>query len=604
MSSKKEAKQAGDGLIASDPEDELKVIQDSIHTLLKACQFLKMPEIQQRLKRIKTATALELERAEKVKVLEGALDTISALKDDERKKIEGEKDKVIRKLEKENKKLKDESGSVAKEKEGIAREKTRLQQERQMEVAKNRETEAKREKDMKETLEKEKKRVEEEYLKKAKAAQSNVKATVQSLEKDKVEATKLIKGLNTEVDRLKMCLDTMDTRNEELKAEVHTLQERLRMLNAETAVSRTPSGIYKKDIEHLYQLTGEFATRLSENLPEKAAFVFEPLSTKGKLGQASRIFDYASCSCTPVAASLRRAAVHNFVSRNLISIFQDNLLLSLGTTNNDRHDKEEILNTISTNLEPDDEKVWRGITVKALDKVSKFSGMTQIIEQVTQETVDKLQLLIHDNEQGSSTVRKEVTEIMKAALKIWFLRRNDSCKITFNGAPGPKNDGSWDAWKVEENAQAAFSFPSNGVHAISSGNNGSGTSNGPESPTSSTFQMPTAHKEAQSFVIFPQIIGEFESGDKSHDRGGRNTKSPKYESIVLHRGIAVFSDSSLFDEGLRDIQMLQDDFRGVRHRRQSSLSSSTTMTNKSPANTWLTQPYPQNLSAEPASVNG
>ncbi|OAX80932.1 hypothetical protein ACJ72_04731 [Emergomyces africanus] len=585
MSSKKATtKAASDGPIATatDPKNELETIVESVHILLDGWRFLKIPEVQKRIQNIKTATAPELERVDKIAELKRTLETLSAVKDEEIRKIKEDKDKKIRALEAENNKLKKESDLVADERENIATEKAKLEQARQTVQERHRDKETKLVKKM-----------EEKYLKKTKDAQSSIQANMRKLEKEKNDAIGSNGKLTTEISRLEMYRDAMEKRNGELKEEVRTLQERLCTLSAKTAVSRTPFDEYEKYVEHMYQLTEKFATKLSENLPEKAALVFEPLGSKDKLGQASRIFDYTSCSSTGVAISLRKAAVQNFVSGHLISIFRDTLLLGIDTNNSAGREDEAILNMISTTLSPDDEKIWRGITVKALDKLPKFSSLTQTIEKVAQETVNKLQLLIHDSEQESSAVRKEVAEIMKAALKIWFLRRNDSCTITFNGAPGPKNDGSWDAWIVEEDSvPAAFSFPSNRVNAINGINgNGSGTSNGPESATtSSTLQPPSIRQAAESFVIFPQIIGEFESDDKDNGRGGSNSKSQKGKRIVLHRGFALFSDSPAFDIGMRDIQALKDDFRGLRHRRrQSSLSSPT---------------YPHNSSGEPARVNG
>lgn len=264
--------------------------------------------------------------------------------------------------------------------------------------------------------------------------------------------------------------------------------------------------------------------------------------------------------------------MQNFISGQLISIFQNKLLVSCGT-----HEQEAILNIISATLSPDDEKVWRGITVNALDKRPEFSGITKLIEQVAQQTVDTLQPLLDDNEQEKAAVQEEVAEIFVAVLKIWLLRRKDSCTITINSTPGLKNDGSWVALVLEEDsAPPPFSFPNHGANGVNG--NGSGISDEPESLASSTLLSPKLHPRAESYVIFPQIIGEFDTDDKDNERGSPKTR----ENMILHPGIALFSDSPMFDIGLRDIETLKNEFLNVHHRRRmSSLSSPTNRANRS-----------------------
>lgn len=213
-----------------------------------------------------------------------------------------------------------------------------------------------------------------------------------------------------------------------------------------------------------------------------------------------------------------------------------------------------------------------------------------------------LQPLIQNDEQAIASAREQVAEITKAALKIWSLRRKDRCTITINSTPGLKNDDSWNLWTVDEDSVIPpISFPGSGVNAING--NGNGNNIGSESPTRTTSQSFAIHQKPESYVIFPQIIGEFDTNnDKRSDIG---KKSNIRQREILHPGIALFSNSLIFDMGLQDIWSLKDGAHGLQHRRRmTSISSSTTIPNNSTANnSWLTQPYPQNLTGEPAGLN-
>ncbi|KAG5292471.1 hypothetical protein I7I48_04578 [Histoplasma ohiense] len=577
---KKVANHASNGTIERDWKAEDENIVDSVRVFLDAFRFLRIPEIQERIQGLKTATAPELTRADEVNELKRSLETISAVKDEQIKKIEEDKDEAIRKLETENKKLKAEARSVAQEKETVAKEKAKLEHERQAEERKYRERETKLEKKKEEALEKEKKKVKEEYQGKVKAAESRVEAAKRKLEKEKDDAIKQNKELKTEVNRLMAYRDILEERNEGLGDKVTTLQDKLRMLSAETAVSSTPFTEYKKYIADLSRLIGDFVMRF-ENVPKEVELIFGPLGSLGKLRQASGIFDYTSSSRTPVATSLRKAGVHNYIAGTLVSIFQNRLLIRLSTDSSGEHD-EAILSTICAALSRDEEQVWRGITVKALDKLPRFSGITQTVDQAVKEAVDMLQPLIQYDEQAIASAREQVAEIIKAALKIWSLRRNDRCTITINSTPGLKNDDSWNVWTVDEDSVIPpFSFPGSDVNDING--NGNGNNNGSESPTHTTFQSFAIHQKPQSYVIFPQIIGEFDANnDKRSDLG---KKSNIRQREILHPGIALFSNSLMFDMGLQDIRSLKDDAHGLQHRRRmTSISSSTTIPNNSTAN--------------------
>ncbi|EER38751.1 conserved hypothetical protein [Histoplasma capsulatum H143] len=387
MFAKKVAKHASNGTIERDWKAEDENIVDSVRVFLDAFRFLRIPEIQERIQGIKTATAPELKRVDEVNELKRSLKTISAIKDEQIKKIEEDKDEAIRKLEGENKKLKAEARSVAQEKETVAKEKAKLEHERQAEE-----------------------------------------------------------------------------RN-------------------------------KKYIADLSQLIGDFVKRF-ENVPKDVELIFGPLGSLGKLRQASGIFDYTSSSPTPVAISLRKAGVHNFIAGTLVSIFQNRLLIRRSTDSSGEHD-EAILSTICAALSPEEEQVWRGITVKALDKLPRFSGITQTVDQAVKEAVDMLQPLIQNDEQAIASAREQIAKIIKAALKIWSLRRKDRCTITINSTPGLKNDDSWNVWTVDEDSVIpSFSFPGSGVNDING--NGNGNNNGSESPTHTTFQSFAIHQKPES----------------------------------------------------------------------------------------------------------
>ncbi|EGE78892.1 hypothetical protein BDDG_01829 [Blastomyces dermatitidis ATCC 18188] len=582
-------------------EDGTITIADSVHVLFNALRFLAIPEIQDRIQGIKRATASELDRVDEIEKLNNTVDTITAVKNKKIEEIKQDKDKVILKLEAENKKLKEQEQSVAKEKEAVVKEKTKLERDRQAAEKEYREKEAKLKKQQEEALKKEKKKVKEQYEGEVKAAKSRVESEKRKLEKEKDDAVRLNREFNTEVNRLTVYRDTLEERNEGLKEDVASLREKLRTLSAEMAVSATPFVEYKKSVQNLYQLIEAFATRF-ENVPQEVELVLEPLGTLGKLRQASGIFDYTSSSRTAVATSLRKAGVQNFISGQLDAIFKNKLLVGC-STNSDKHD-EAILNAISAALSPDEEKVWRGITVRALNRLPQFSDIKKIIAQLVEAGAGMLEPLIGKDEQTNTDVREQFAEIINAALKIWSLRRNDRCTITFNRAPGLKVDDSWKEWTVDEGSMLpGFSFPSNGTNRTIGNGNGSGSgSNGPQSPTYSTLQSSVINRRAESYVILPQIIGEFDTEDEGSDK---DSKPKPRRRMILHPGIALFSDSTLFDKGLQDMRSLKSDVLGLHHRRRvSSLSASTTFPNNSGTDhVWLTQPYPQNSSGEPAGGN-
>ncbi|PGH09580.1 hypothetical protein GX51_00686 [Blastomyces parvus] len=583
-------------------EDETIAIVNSVHVLFDAFRFLGIPEIQDRIQGIKTATASELERVDDIKKFKNAIDTMTAVKNEEIEEIKQDKDAVIRKLEAENKKLKEQERSVEQLKETTVKEKAKFEQYRQAAEKKYSEKEAKLEKKKQEDLEKETRKVKKEYEGKAKAAESRVESVKQKLEKEKNDAVRSNKELKIDVNRLTLYRDTLEERNEALKENVGFLEEKLRSLSAETAVSATPVVEYENSVRTLYQLTEAFA-RTFETVPEEVELVFDSLGSLGDLGQASGIFNYTSSSLTAVATSLRKAGVQSFISGQLDSIFKNKLLVSCATNKSDKPD-EAILNAISTALSPDEEKVWRGITVKALDKLPQFSGTAKIIEQVVEEAVGMLQPLIGKDTRTHAGVRNQYAEIIKAALKIWSLRRNDRCTITFNSAPGPKNNGSWEEWRVDEDLMLPpFSFPSNGANGTIGNCNGNGSgSNGPESPIHRTVQSPVITQKAESYVIFPQIIGVFDADDEG---SGKDGKPKPRQRMILHPGIALFSDSPMFEMGLQDMRSLKRDVLGFHHRRKdSSVSASTPVPNSPGTNhARLTQPYLQNLSGEPGRVN-
>ncbi|EDN03371.1 predicted protein [Histoplasma mississippiense (nom. inval.)] len=272
--------------------------------------------------------------------------------------------------------------------------------------------------------------------------------------------------------------DILEERNEGLSDKVTTLQDKLRMLSAETAVSSTPFTEYKKHIADLSRFIGDFVVKF-ENVPKDVELIFGPLGSLGKLREAGGIFDY----------------------------------------------------------------IYSGSHISAEGWCAQFySGDT--VDQAVKEAVDMLQPLIQNDEQAIASAREQVAEITKAALKIWSLRRKDRCTITINSTPGLKNDDSWNLWTVDEDSVIPpISFPGSGVNAING--NGNGNNIGSESPTRTTSQSFAIHQKPESYVIFPQIIGEFDTNnDKRSDIG---KKSNIRQREILHPGIALFSNSLIFD---------------------------------------------------------
>ncbi|PGH00439.1 hypothetical protein AJ79_08212 [Helicocarpus griseus UAMH5409] len=555
--------------ISAITDESLKVYVDSLTELTDCIRFLRLAEVQQRIHRLKDEAAPELDKEDNIQKLEEALATISAVKDKEIKRLE---DEVIGKLAEENKKLKEEARAVEVDKENIRSEKIELDKSQKEGEKKLDEMKKKIEDEGKKYLEREENKLKKKYQDEAETERKNLQERIQDLEKEKTTVDESNKKMKRKLERLDRDRRSLEDENEELRSKLATL-------NPKMAVSTMSPDEYTGRIKHLHLLMQRFAARFFENVPDEVDLVFGPLGKNNELGEASGIFKYASSGDTPVAISLRKAAVQNLICGQLLPLFESKLLVATSTGGNTDRQDEVILNMISSTLKPDDEKVWRGMTVKALDKLPQFCNKTRVIEQMTQGIVEKLQPLWGAN---GLEIREKVSEIVEKALEIWSLRRKDSCKITINSKPGPKNDRTWEEWPAVEDPSSVlldFEFPGNGINGHGHGNsNRNGSVNGPDSPTNFAIPLsPTtpALPKHESFVIFPQITGEFEtiSNDNSNDATPYNSRKPN----VLHPGIALFSDSRMFEMGLRDIRSLQDHV--LSHKRgMSSISSPTALT--------------------------
>ncbi|KAK2808227.1 hypothetical protein FQN50_004969 [Emmonsiellopsis sp. PD_5] len=553
MPSKRAASMARNGS-AEDPvqKDDVDEVINDFDFILKYCHFMKHPEFQRRINALKGVVEPELDRADEIEQLKQSLRTISAIKDEEMRDIQ---DKVTR-IESENNKLKEEAKLVAQEKKKLAREKLEQEEGRRSAETSLADQKTKLENENKETMRKKEKELQDEYVKKTQAEKNKIQGKLQRLEKERDSLEESKKELRAE-------LQTNKKRNrvliEGLEDEGRKLEARLRKVDPTFKVSQTQANEYEKRVADMCDGMRDF-TRYFERLPAgKEDLITDPLGSKKTLIEASRIFEYASFADSSIAISLRMAAVREFISRQTISILQSKLFLPCTPSTNEGRPGEAILETISSKLAPDDELVWRRITIEAIDNIPQYSVSPDIvISQISQEILGKLHPLVSDD--LASGIERDAKTIIRMALDIWSLLRNESRKITINYNPGPVNDGSWDAWELKED----MSQPSSPIENSHSRQNSHGSTAMP----SATARFPSP----ESFVIFPQIVGEFELNvnGTGEDEDGPGPSHGNRKRVVLHRGIALFSDSDLFHRGWWDIQHLRDV-----HRRHMSISSPT-----------------------------
>ncbi|KAK2753814.1 hypothetical protein FQN55_000178 [Onygenales sp. PD_40] len=525
---------------ADDPDlkDHIDGVIEDFNFILRFCRFMKDDEFQRRIDALKGVIAPELDKDDKIEDLDRSLRTISAVKD---RQMEELKEKVTR-IENENNKLNEEAQLVAEEREELAREKNeqekrRLSSERWLAGQK-----AKLENEKQEAMNKREKELKDEYLKKTQTEKKKIQGDLQTL---KDENAKLQKNK----EKLRFRIEALEDKGSELKV-------RLRKVDPTFEVSQTQANEYQKPVADMCDRMRDFSSRYFECLPVgKEDIITDPLGSKRTLIEASRIFKYASFADSPIAISLRMAAVREFISRQSISILQSQLFLPYTPSTNEGRQSEDILETISSKLTPDDELVWRRITIGAIDKIPQFSVSPEIVlNQISQEILRKLDPLVSDD--LASGMERDAKAIIRMALDIRSLLRNESCKITVNYNPGPVNDGSWDAWELKQD----MSQPSSPMENSHSRQNSQSSTTTP----SSTARFPSP----ESFVIFPQIIREFKLNVNGTDTDPRSRR----DRVYLHRGIALFSDSDLFQKGWRDIQRLRDV-----HRRHMSISSPTNL---------------------------
>ncbi|KAK2780967.1 hypothetical protein FQN52_001964 [Onygenales sp. PD_12] len=536
---------------AEDPDqkDDTDGVTEDFNFILRLRRFMKDDEFQRRIDALKGVIAPELERDDKIKKLKQSLSTISAIKEEEMRGLRGE----VTRLESENNKLKEEAQSVAQEQKKLAREKIEQEDWRRSAEKRLADRKTQLEKENKEAMKKKAKELEDEYLKKTQAEKQKTQGKVQALEMENKNLDEEKKSLEKEKKDLHDELQNNKEANrfgiEALEHKGRDLEARLRKVDATFEVSQTQANDEKR-VADMCDGMRDFTARYFERLPVgKEDIITDPLGSKKTLIEASRIFEYASFADSSIAISLRMAAVREFISRQTISILQSKLFLPYTPNTNEGRQSEAILGTISSELTPDDELVWRRITIGAIDNIPQFSVSPEIvINQISQEILRKLDPLVSDD--LTSGMERDAKAIIRMALEIWTLQRNESCKITINYNPGPVKDKSWDAWELKED----MSQPSSPMENSHSRQN---------SQSSTITPFATARfPNPESFVIFPQIIGEFE----------QNTSHGNRKRVLLHRGIALFSDSNLFHRGWRDIQRLRDV-----HRRHMSISSPTNL---------------------------
>ncbi|EEP79409.1 predicted protein [Uncinocarpus reesii 1704] len=415
-------------------------------------------------------------------------------------------------------------------------EKQKSENEKAVKAAKRERVELeKQKKDLERARGEEKSRMEEESRKKLQAKEKELdKASQKKIEKAKAD----IKAAYDTLKADKEMLEKQSSASEKaLKDEIHDLQLIKKSLRAENAelkirlsawephlgVAKMSPSNYRDRLRELSEDINNFAERYFDAIPENIEIVGS-LGKYEKLSEASPIFEYTSLSAAPISKYMRKAAVRQFISTRVVLILESQLLVQEGQTT-----AAEFLQNISASLDPPVRTVWKTITAKGLDQVPDFSVDTYA-QRFAEHTLGLLQSLVKNSR---DQVVDDLKKIFAVALNIWKTKRNNSDQIVINNAPDP-SDGVW-----QVDTQQSLLINEQNIE-----------------PNKNRPQC----KKPKPFALFPQVIGEFES-----DSGdGKTTRE------ILHPGIALFSDSPVYNLALDDMEELKIQFRGLHQRHPSS----------------------------------
>ncbi len=259
-----------------------------------------------------------------------------------------------------------------------------------------------------------------------------------------------------------------------------------------------------------------------------AVFRFSPLSTE-----------------SPVATFLRACAIQNFLSTKIISIIRRQYFAETTAAverNSGTQPIDSILDTIShvPAVTSSQELSWRLTTVDKLDRLTSPgpSATTDISTKPSQSNIiEEIVALLHYFQGPTDQqLRTRLTEIISVAIKLWSALRKDSCQVDFVYDP---STGDWQGWDLVDDVAT----------------NGS-------TAAISHSEIPMAQLPFKSYMLFPRIMGSFDS-----DRAG-----PR----ILHTGSALPRDTPVFQTGLQEMKEIDHATKEFKRslRRGSSAQSS------------------------------
>ncbi|KMU91840.1 hypothetical protein CIHG_09580 [Coccidioides immitis H538.4] len=367
----------------------------------------------------------------------------------------------------------------------------------------------------------------EEFEKKCRDMEKNYKSREEELEERFKEKRKTAEELlKKRLEREKKAVEEkVESELEELKFRNAELKMKLETKMSESELKIESHEIFGKFSDKIAKIADD---HFGKSPPEDHINIMQLLGQQHRLSEVSKIFNYASSSETEVAANLRKCAIRHFIASQVAKVLM-NSPFSPRTSDRDNKGLQAIHD--SSKLNNHQRMLWRMITLRAIDS---RAGFTAWAKELSAEAMEKIQYLV-ENKQHSK-IKRELASLFEFTLDVWDITMRDGRNLVINTHPPSKHNGTW---KFIDNP-LPFS-------------NGNGS-------TTATAAPRVVKQE--SFAIFPRITGEFEVEGKNEDM----------KEEILHPGIGLFSDSPVFELGLREFQELKREVNNS-HKRHASISS-------------------------------
>ncbi|EFW23182.1 hypothetical protein D8B26_006693 [Coccidioides posadasii str. Silveira] len=498
-------------------EEQFQTVMDSFQRLFGIFSVVNKSVYYRDLLHLEQVMGAELDKETHLRNLTNAVSAVSQTKDEE-----------IRKLAEENERLKTEHETFEENKKTFKAEKEEFEKKcRDME--KNYKS---REEELEERFKNKYKTAEELLKKRVEREKKAVEEKVESeLEELKFSNAELKMKLETKMSESELKIERYEAYEKLQKEKINDLESKLQVVDPSYAMSKKSSTYY-------HEIFGRFSDRIAKiaddhfgkSPPEDHINIMQLLGQQHRLSEVSEIFNYASSSETEVAANLRKCAIRHFIASQVAKVLMNS---PFSPRTSDGHRDNKGLQAIhdSSKLNNHQRMLWRMITLRAIDS---RAGFTAWAKELSAEAMEKIQCLV-ENKQHSK-IKRELASLFEFTLDVWDVTMRDGRNLVINTHPPSKNNGTW---KFIDNP-LPFS-------------NGNGS-------TTATA-VPRVVKP-ESFAIFPRITGEFEEEGKNEDM----------KEEILHPGIGLFSDSPVFELGLREFRELKREVNNS-HKRHASISS-------------------------------